>query len=53
MNIRAKVGHAEANMGVELRWITGMMVGLEFIQTQGKNVLIVDLVVVRCLVFLT
>lgn len=39
-------------VGVEVRIISGMMVGLEFIKDRGKNVLVVDLLIIRLLVFL-
>ena len=39
-------------MGLEVRVIGGMMLGIELIQDRGKNVLVVDLLIIRLLVFL-
>jgi len=41
----------EGLVGVEIRFISGMMLGIEIIHSQDKNVLIIDLVILRLLVF--
>jgi len=38
-------------VGVEIRFITGMMVGVELVQQKGKNVFIIDICILRLLVF--